>query len=1054
MIFQVSFFVEPVAATEEENIDDFAIHPAQRWNSISDEAQDVITGDSYEIYSLNNETEGNTEFVKSRGLRTQDMKVSSLLKVDAGGNGTEYARDTLGDAFDFNEDNDQWSGLLAEGNENGLYFGTCAAAAADNFIGAERGIIPTKIFNTFNIRIKSDSAINIFPRGKDTDGSFFTLGSPVALVQFEWNEISFNLDDDSDWTDDQEFVNTYFQITDELGNLEGDEKIFVDRVELLGVLDFATAVSGEIEDTWNWETDNDTLDWTGLVNMNVSNGVLNSTIAAGNFDFLAITGLSIDADSFDVMIINIKTSDQTMFLNIRDQPSGTPLYTSSPIGPILLDEPGFNIHTINIGSDSDWTGTITEFSLWFDESDDVLEGDERVEIDYILLLGNWSSEDGFSLGLLNQDQEEAMQFKFTRNDTDNSEHELTISLWDASGTGFSSTTSFQYDQSVDGWLDLSFRLDAIEKQFKFDLDYENGTRIINIDRFSDIFTNLPVNLRIFNTNGNMSLALNNTVGPLARSLVVIDFINAEFSERKWKQVDIPTDPEWESDSWTGSRGAANISTTDRSVWELAVPQLDSASGLLVATVTSPDPALYLATASFEVSGVDKDDGEQHRLLMGSISTLRSGAGRGVLLTILVNGSTVFLAGGNTATSKSARLAFSYLLSDDREILTGQFRFWADVSESNFTDYMTTVAVSDFVDERSTEFVLQAKYALSIETDDTDASVMASLEEFKFVSRDRWQNVDPPKPTPLAPGGNPIVAALQILANIIVAGLRIVIDTLLIPALTVVQNALSAVLNSILGVLTGMAASIGTILIDVGNMAGDLANMAGDLAAYVASFASDIATAVWTGIGDALDFITDAIADIAADIWTAFGTAASDIMDDIVTALISLASDVADLITDVVEFLLPLLTVIATDIADFLFGVLEFLFVLLLTAVAALWNIIADIVFFVWDAFGLPDLIAILTFALTGIVGIIGDAVANLTWFVDVLFTWSNGIFFLGVIMLLAIPVFSSTGGGELMEKMVQANSWDILPIGILGFDVHVPVGLVFWPLLFLVVFLL
>lgn len=1039
MIFQVSFFVEPlpVAATEEENIDDFAIHPAQRWNSIADEAEDVITGDSYEIYSLNNETEGNTEFVKSRGLRTQDMKVSSLLKVDTGGDRIEFSRDTLGNTWDFNIDGDQKGWTKTEGTatvsvSGGIMAITITGNSNRLKIDFLTGLIATDVYESFNIRIKAD-IIDANP--------FFTLRNlpteqlvttPVTFFTEEWQTFNFDLSDDPDWTGTLTGLRLQFDEADDL--LNTGLVIYIEFIELFGDFDFATSVKGEIEDTWDWEEE-DLEGWSGPSDglADPDGFLLVENVSSAISDTAYTATVNIQTDFFEKITIRAKSNEANTRIQMRSGAVG--IVTDNAI--LTTD---FSIFTWVVGinlSDINYAGTLTDLLMNFREEsgEGNFEGTEQFFVDYLLVEGNFSANDGFSLGLLNQDQEEAMSFKFTRNSTDNSEHELTISLWDASGAGFSSTTSFQYDQSVDGWLDLSFRLDTIEKQFKFDLDYENGTRIINIDRFSDIFTNLPVNILVFNTNGNMTLALNNTVGSLARSLVIIDFINADFSEREWKQTIIPSDSDYLADGNFIARMQDDIS--EESQYELSVPELDVVSGIMFANFTNMANLGVgeIAGVGFAVFGVDKDDGELHELISIVIILVNPGT-NGMTIQISIDG--VLAYDVTQAGDHNPAASFVMQTSNDRSVLTLRARLWADIGTEPI-EYVASAVVADIVDVASQEFHLVTLY---FGTFTGDMEFTASIESFTVLFRERWVQMDiPPQPDPRNPSGtssggglsaNPIIAALQIVGNLITAGIGGFVDALVVPAI----------------------AALGIILDTIFNVLGTIAGVLATIAETLAGLAAATATAIWESIGDALDFIVEAIVDISEGIWIAFSDVAGDLMDDIVTALIALAADVADLIGDVIDFLLPILTAIATDIADFLFAILEFVFVLLLTVFSEIWDIIVGIVFFVWDAFGLPDLIAILTFALTGITGIIGDAVANLQWFVDVLFTWGNGIFFLGVILLLAIPVFSSKGSGELMEKMVEANSWDILPIGVLGFNVHVPVGLVFWPLLFLVVFLL
>ena len=182
---------------------------------------------------------------------------------------------------------------------------------------------------------------------------------------------------------------------------------------------------------------------------------------------------------------------------------------------------------------------------------------------------------------------------------------------------------------------------------------------------------------------------------------------------------------------------------------------------------------------------------------------------------------------------------------------------------------------------------------------------------------------------------------------------------------------------------------------------------------------DLASDVWNGIESTLSFITSAI----NGLWTLF----IGVIDDIIAELLLLAE----------------------DFADFVFSALEFLIDLLLTIASELWSVLETVIFFVWDALNLPNLIDVFNSIISTVIDVIGAIPSLITdimsWVVLFgsfgLLIWWVWAFFLSFAEAKFNPF---EGMGNFIEKCF----FDLLPFSFLGIEIYVPMGLFFLPLTF------
>lgn len=600
--------------------------------------------------------------------------------------------------------------------------------------------------------------------------------------------------------------------------------------------------------------------------------------------------------------------------------------------------------------------------------------------------GSGSSSDIFYLGIKGSTVTTQMRLRLH---TLGANMVTDLRFHDIDGTDQYKTLSGSEKLVVDTWYVLTIDYNILKSECKFTVKYQNGTRVFRYDYY-DIASERPAVfsekvLSVF--SGTVSYTSSNVITSL------LDYVKAPYKEREWVQVDTPSDSDWLEDRWDFARVQDDIQ--DTSVWSLTVPSLDTLSGIFTSGWDNQSAVLDGddAHAHFTLYSVDADDGDLNTLLGFYFMFQKSGSSCVMALLIVNNTSPVMSYSSTAASFTKLSLSFSMALSDDRDAVSLKIRLYPDVTASTYYDFVAETKVSDVSASPSDEFVMKVYYDADF---DGNTEWVTLLEDFGFTDRDIFADIIN---AIVEPVGN-FISAIFTVAFRFLAGIFKVVGDAILSGITTLQTALSSLLTAIYGSLS----SIYTVL---------------------AGLAVAIGTAVWESIGSALDFITDAIADIAADVWAAL----EPVIADIVSWLGTVASDVADLIFAVIEFLISLLLTIAIDI----------------------FELLAAIAFAVWDALGLPDLLAVLDFMIVGFNGLVTDGLAALQWVVNVGAFWGlGGSMFVGIVIFWLVPVLRSKGDfGEFAESFYMMNSWNIMPFAILGFEVHVPVGVVYWPVFFL-----
>ena len=1039
-------------ASEEENIDSFDVSPnSGRWNVTSDnQTDDIVTDSILRMTTVNNATSDDITsgvgFEMNRGMSKTDGKVEYRMAASGGGNQTEFYRDQLGDKFDFEEgDND---GFLTVGTvANGIY--SLTLVATPTLIHFDLYNVSTLLYHTLRFKVKSSvtSGVNI----QLYVGTTPDFAGNALLTSTEWETLEIDLSILSEWTETDLEQLFRFRFAKIGGGVFASEVISFEFIELVGNLDYATHIENEIEDTWDWEVDNSTESWTGLVNMNVSDGFLRGTMAAGGSDdFISPVGLSIDTDLFTIFTVRLNTSDITMDIIIQAD-LGAGLINVAP--ETNIDSTSQTIYTFDLSDDADWTGTCIRLNIRFDEQDETLDGNEIVFIDYVLLLGHWADSDSV-IGLWDQDDLVPLlnvSCHFTSNNSHSTTSDkayFTVELLDLDGEIAYSAISDNYTDISDLWVQGKITYDVLRSKLTVTINADNLT-LIDKWTFPSDFTEV---------SGRIPALFSHAISPYVFTSTFcqatswqemrLDYIKASYTERQWQQIEIPTDVDWWDDNWDIAH--VNGTITDDSSWRLNVPSLDSVSGIMEqfasnGTALDAVAAVLGVFMAFTVYGVDANDGDLHEVftILLELDLFFGGTSWGERIFLRAGGTNQYSQSQSytvpTSEDIHIRSSFSIALSDERSRLSYKGRTWFLWEEPNnfgsVNDSTLTLDIADHVNVPSQEFVLGVNYTMIYKG---DTEVWAIIEDFGFVERDLFSDIVDAIVEPI---GNFLAEIFKTIFRFLADIFRIVGD-LIIASVIAMQTAITVAINQIQGWLVTLGTTITTAINQIQGwlttLGTTITTAVNQIQGWLTALGTTITTAVdqiegW--LNSIASTISDAIDEIAADIWTAFVAVADDFVTAIITQLTILAEDFAEFLDAMIAFLIPLLTALAEDFAGLLEDIIAFLLPLLGALAEAIITFIADLVFWIWDALNLPDVLAVIDVLLTGLVQFITGLPQFVTDWVNFLTAISDLFVVLGFIWIFVLPIAIAPTAGGCIDKMVEhamisvIADWKIFGIG-------------------------
>lgn len=548
----------PILAAEEEEEDNFTTMPNYRWRNQSITNTNVteeLLGDQYIINNTNTGA-GAQNFSKSRALNSRDFYFESRFALDIGGNNSlDYATEE-GDAWDWDNSDEYWydeESNVSDFDDGSLenweaYSANTAVINEDGWLKAHRDedvnnvqirdnsiSVDASKYKYIAIELYSDTGEINYVIFHETSKDVLTCPDNIPNNTKELVHGEFN----SDWklTEsqlkvmvvfvDSGFHTVYFNMTylydTSLGDIEGFSHGAATDYSYVSPEGYfiAKPKSGE-----------------PYISFYSSSGL---TISFDNFDYFRLRAMSFSAMDCISTYVHVLGGNWEL-VNVFN-----------PIQGI------WNEWEFDFSGDSDLSegDVIDRIALDWDDESGNFEGDEYVFVDYILLTGHWSKTDGFKFSLLDTDDIEGMAFQFTR-DTDSS-YNISIDMYNTTGgTALDYDYSFDYNIDVDGWLLLRVDWNLDKRQAKITFEFENGTDIIRINRITDLYgDNIGFEELLLLEDGFPSLCINNTIGPNARSYVVISYIDACWVIIDWREPSAGS-------SWTFEAGGGDETITQYS----------------------------------------------------------------------------------------------------------------------------------------------------------------------------------------------------------------------------------------------------------------------------------------------------------------------------------------------------------------------------------------------------------------------------------------------------------------------------------------------------------
>ncbi len=960
MLVMLTNPVLQITATEEENIDSMDVHPSGGRYTI---IQDTLTDDSIVDSSLRMITVANSSsdagYEANRGLASSDDKIEFRLSASGAGNQTEYSRDVLGDTWDFEEgDAEGWNSFQAPDSvENGIAIYSGAALRVRH-LSLDASL---EVYHTLSFRYKTNV----------TAWSIKFFDAPVVLDQ----TLGITLEGDSTWNI---FTFALSAITDfrDLGGISirtvVDATISLDYIQLIGDLDFATHVEGQVEDTWDFE-EADVEGWSGLSNM-TNDGFGNLLMGGqGATPVIADVGNTILTSQFHLVVMNITALEgvNITIKGFKGSQFELAAKTAVPADTSLT-------LIFDLSQDSDWTGTFD----WVGFAIDDFENGETLWLDYFLLLGHWTDVDS-TIGLFDEQTNKPLvnvSIHFTSNNSHSNTSNLAwvdVEILDSDGEIAFNFTSDVFtnlnNEFLRGTIDYNIRKSKLRATLAFD----NDTRIFRVNYPLSFETESGRFPAVFGVEEGLSVYFSTFTPSISWQIMRIDYILAEFEDNEWRTVDIPSDATWLQDQWDFAEFEDDVN--DQSTHRINVPYFDGSSGYLgwtvedITALSTVPPELM--EVEYMVKGVDPTDGSLQLLVR--IQLQMSVAAGAILqaLSVDIGFDRVFesvVVHATVADIKTQLVQFSVSLREDRSVVAVRTRYFPDSTDlDTFEDFAGNGTIADLglPGEVSTEFVLETHYDANLNGDTVGRMF---LDDHVFYERDIFTDIVMAIINPLAAlffgifleFGRFIASIFKLVGDAIVLGLGV-----FLLALTAAVGEIAGGIN---GVLSPLLTAISTA---VGNIAAEI-------------------FALVTGV---LTTISDGIADIAGNIWSAFLGLVGDFTDFIEGVVANLIGSFAEMITAVIDWLIA-----ATD--DFIN------------------NLIIPLIAGMLDDLGLTPLITFMAGFITDIVAVLADVVSLLT----ALFGWlfANAVFWFNVDRL----------GALFFTIWVVVVFWLLLPFVQLFFD--------------------
>lgn len=601
------------------------------------------------------------------------------------------------------------------------------------------------------------------------------------------------------------------------------------------------------------------------------NGFLTGMCDSGTSEtFFTSQGLSISGEIFDYLEFKMKVSDSSMDFDLYafDGSSGIRITPDD----IDFDNKSWHIFKFNLVSEySSWDEVVWEYIyLRLDESDGNLDGDEYLDMDYFLLLGEYNPSDSV-IGLMDSIGTPLLNIstRFVGNNTGRFEFELMDETGELSYHWYS-----DYYADLDEFFVIGkCTFDILRSRLEITLTAENNSRIDKIT-----FPN-----EFIKDSGLIPPLFSNVIAPYvfisthtishSWQKVFIDWIKADFKEREWIHVDIPSDSDYLTDNWYSAIVQDDID--DDSEYKLIVPYLDAVSASIILNLDDATNIVVndVFTITYTIYAVDADDGGIHEALKFYLYMSDDGlGGEEWNIQLYEDGVLQWDHLEAAATGDEMRLDFSVTTDYDRTEMKAQVLYWFDNTHNmeDALDYSLQVDLSAVTADFSNEFVLDIDYSI-----DFDGNVLFGgfVNDHELIEKDLFSGL--------------ILAIVEPVQNFVTG-----IFTILFRFIASIFKGVGDVIGAAILILQGvLETAIGAVVTAVG----DIATAVGDIATAIGELAGQIATAIWESIGDALDFIVEAV----EGIFEFLVLALADIIDEIIIVLGNIISDIIGLIATII-----------------------------------------------------------------------------------------------------------------------------------------------------------
>jgi hypothetical protein len=646
---------------------------------------------------------------------------------------------------------------------------------------------------------------------------------------------------------------------------------------------------------------------------------LNNTLNFYQTDSSAAVGIdsaAIIAESFTTLLFYARVGNGSPTIYMQDE-TGSVNYTSE----IELNTT-WSEYTFNLTDDADWTGLITGIRFKLNSSNTLLQ------IGAIYILGGEILTDqSFDMGFWDQELETPLM---TIAHTFFNGTDFRWEVYMYSDAGSASDTYYISEtfpvESV--YYRAEIRFSLFESEMEVTMRDDEGSRLFKAEFPGDFIVG-DQNPAVFSHGliPNIYFSTYTVVG--GKQDTWIDFIDAPYKEREWRQTEIPTDEDWQTGTYTSSLLTGIIGANNASTYQINVPRLDSVSGTIEHNPLNTTSADFLYSY-LTIYSVEKTSGTLNRLIY---MYLRTDNNFDTYFALKIGNQTVLSDGGRAGTDGESKVDFTISFNTERAIMDISYRhYYSLTNTSDFVDGHGQLNITEYLESncytcttpdgkwvnpdgavRSQEFVIELKHTTLGTGIGAGETFSMSFTNFEFIARDIFQDI--------ARGITDVVLGFF---GFIVE-IFIVLFRFLASIFSVLFNALGALL---IAAIDGLASVFNIAMGALGQLlSAAIAALEPILGAIIGAVEALVS---W------LSDIVDAVVGIAAALLAQIMQWLSSVIED----LIDFFSDVLDSFLDI---FLP------ADVADFIREWAHFDFGQVISVLLALWAIVTGMVVLGWLA---------------------------------------------------------------------------------------------------------